>query len=160
MKLRKSVDPIALVLSIVMGLQLIIIGLYTGLLFWPFYYNGLHMRPAAEVASGYFDPKWYVPFCYTHPDASGDYYAHCVDDAEGNSNGGGLLFAARLIAFWGPFLLILLGILVGVFLFREWSAFRFSARVIGLVYLMVTLASFGFLGVTRLGPLLLVWIQD
>jgi len=160
MKLRKSVDPITLVLSIAMGLQLIIIGLYIGLLVWPFYYNGLHMKPTAKVASGYFDPKWYVPFCYTSPDASEDYYARCADGAEENPNGGGLLVAARLIAFWGPFLLIILGILVGVFLFRDWSAFRFSARVIGLVYLLVTLVSLGFLGVNRLGLLLLVWIQD
>ena len=160
MNLRESVDPITLILGILLGLQLIIIGLYIGLLVWPFYYNSLHMQPAAKVESGSFDPMMLVPFCHTPPDAPSWWYSCCADGAEGNPWGDELHSAARIIAFWGPFLLILFGILVGVSLFRDWSAFRFSARVIGLVYLVVTLASFGFLGVTRLGWLLLVWIQD
>ena len=160
MKLPKSVDPITLILSILMGLQLIIIGLYVGLLVWPFYSNGLHMQPAAQVASGSFDPKGYAPFCYTPPDAPSWWYSRCRDGSEGNPGGDGLRFAATLIAFWGPFLLILLGVFVGVLLFRNWPAFRFSARVCGLVYLTVTLASLGFLTVTGLGRLLLTWIMD
>jgi hypothetical protein len=160
MKLRNSVDPITLILSIAMGLQLIIIGLYTGLLVWPFYSNGLHMQPAAKVYSGSFDPKMLPPFCYTPPDAPRWYYSRCADGARGNPWGDELHGWAMLIAWLGPVLLIVLDILVGILLNSGWSALRFSERAVGLVQLVVSLGVLGFLVVTRLGGLLLVWILD
>ncbi len=159
-KLHDLIDPITAALSIAMGLQLIIIGFYIGLIVWPFYYNGLHMQPSASVLDGSSDPKWLVPFCYTPPDAPGESYSRCADGTEGNPWGATLLGAASVTAFWGPFLLIVLSILVGVFLIREWSGLPGSARVVGLAQSVVVLGGLGFLGVSGLGRMLLVWIMD
>ena len=147
MKLRHSIDPITLILSIAMGLQLVIIGLYIGLLVCPFYYNGLQMQPAVKVESGSFDPMMLVPFCHIPPDG-----------AEGSPGGDELHAWAVLIAWLGPVLLIALDILVVVFLIKGWPVLRLSERVIGLVHLMVSLGAFGFLGITGLGHLFLDWI--
>ena len=160
MKLRNSVDAITLILSMAMGLQLILIGLYIGLLVWPFYSNGLHRQPAAKVESGSFEPQRLAPFCHTPPDTPSWWSSRCADGAAGNPRGDELLGGAMLIAWLGPVLLIALDVLVGVFLMRGWSVLRFSERVIGLVHLMVSLGAFGFLGVTGLGHLLLAWIMD
>ncbi len=160
MKLRHSIDAITLVLSIVMGVELIIVGLYVGLLVWPFYANGLQMQPADKVLSGSFDPKMLAPFCYTPPDSPDWYYSRCADGTEGNSGGDELHGWAAVTALLGPMLLILLGFLVGVFLIRAWPALRFSERVIGLLDLMLSLGTLGFLWVNHLGQLLLVWILD
>lgn len=160
MKPRNSGDAITLILSVALGLQLIVIGLYIGLLIWPFYSNGLHMQPAAKVGSGSFDPKRLAPFCYTPPDAPGWWYSRCADGAEGNPRGDVLHGWAMVIAPLGPVLLIVLDVLVGVLLTKGWSVLRFSERIIGLVQFVVSLGVLGFLGVTRLGGLLLVWILD
>ena len=160
MKLHNSVDALTLALSIVMGVELIIVGLYLGLLVWPFYANGLQMQPAEKVLSGSFEPQRLAPFCYTPPDAPNWYYSRCADGAEGNPWGDELHGWATTTALLGPMLLILLGFLVGVFLIRAWSVLRFSERVIGLVDLLLCLGTLGFLWVNHLGQLLLVWILD
>lgn len=160
MKRRDSVDAITLVLSIVMGVELIIGGLYMGLLVWPFYSNGLHMQPADKVLSGSFEPQGLAPFCYTPPDVPSWWATRCADGVEGNPWGEVLLGGAMLTALLGPMLLILLGFLVGVFLIKVWSALWFSARVIGLLDVMLCLGLLGFLWVNHLGQLLLVWIMD
>jgi hypothetical protein len=133
MKPRNSVDAITLVLSIAMGLQLIAIVLYIGLLVWPFYSNGLHMQPTAKVRSGSFEPQRLAPFCHTPPDAPSWYCCSCADGAEGNPRGEALLGWAMFAAWFGPVLLIALDGLVGVFLIRGWSVLRFFEQVIGLV---------------------------
>jgi hypothetical protein len=116
MKLRNSIDAITLTLSIAMGLQLITIGLYLGLLVCPFYASGLHMQPGAKVASDSFDPKMLAPFCHTPPDAPSWWYSRCAEGAAGNPWGDELHGWAMLMAWLGPLLLIVLGVFVAVFL--------------------------------------------
>lgn len=160
MKPGNSVRATTLILSIMMGLQFVIVGLYIGLLVWPFYYNDLHMLPGIQAASGSFDPKTLAPFCHTPPDAPSWWYSRCADGAEGNPWGDELHDVAILTALLGPVLLGILGGLVGVILIRTWSTLRFSTRVIGLIQFMVSLGALGFMWGTPLGQLLFVWIRD
>ena len=148
------------VLNFTMVLQLIIIGLYIGLLVWPFYKNGLHLQPRMRVLSGAFEPGRLPTFC-SQPASSPEWMAgRCADGTDGKPWRNWLLGAAMFTVLLGPVALCVLGIITSAFLIRTWANLGTVARASRLAQCLLNWGAAVFMWGTPFGSMLAVWILD
>jgi hypothetical protein len=148
------------ILVIGLGVQIIVIALYVGLVVKPFYANGLNMQPREKVAGGSYEPAGLPTFCFL-PSGLPDWIpGRCADGTDGDPSGEWLLGGAMLLALFGPVVLGILGVSAGIALAAEWSRLHSPARAIALANIVVSLGAVGFMWGTPMGRLLFTWIMD
>jgi hypothetical protein len=154
---RPSIEYV-LFLIIPTVMQVMLVAAYVLLVIRPFYQNGLDTRPVQEVMSGWHDPSYLHPFCYTPPDVPDWYYSRCADGTQGNPNGDSLYLFARMAACLCPWVSAGLAILTVVVLLRSWKWLQWDARVLGAVGGAIWIVAFIFM--FHRWYLFLTWILD